>query len=211
MFITLDDYYTIAEYNEALQALDNNGFKYKEYINTKPPYQWFIEVPQRPMMVNYDELPKAELRFIVNKVEPARANEEYLLQRRVSDDGKKALKKYVFNKPLLEAQSSDYACFFQVRNKEQMLELSQKLGKLYYFGRYYTKFRIGLCTNKMIRNFIDPEDILVQKEKSILQMEQDLNFKIFKLNDRLRKFTETPYFLDGQFHQVKIKKFNTTL
>ena len=211
MLITIDEYYGIDFYNECRQALTNNGIAYKEYIAVKSPYNWYLDIPSTPIMVNYDVITNAQERFIVNKVEAALPNEEYILQRRQSDAGKSALVTYTLNKPLLEAQNSDYACFFNARNREQLTELSKTLGKIYYFGRYYNKFKVALCYNKMIKNYVDASEILTEKETSVYQMELDLNYKVFKLNDRLRKFTNTPSFENGAYNPVKIQQFNLHL
>ena len=134
--ITIDEYYNTSYYKECLQALKKNTVKYKEYIHVKAPFNWYLDIKETPIMVNYEVLPKAERKFLVNKVEPATPTDEYLLERRESMNGSKALVNYVKNKPLRMADKSDYACFFSVKNKEQMLELSKTLGKLYYFGKY---------------------------------------------------------------------------
>jgi hypothetical protein len=210
-YVTIDDYYDIEFYNECRNALLTNNTPVIEYINVKPPYSWYLELDNLPVLVNYDRLSRSMEKYIVNKVEPATSNEEYLLQRRDSNSGKKSLDIYVKNAPLREADNSDFACFFNARNKDQLLELSKTLGKIYYFGRYYNKFKVAMCTNKMIKNFIDPDDILVEKSSGAIQMELDLNWKVFKLNDRLRKFTETPLFVDGKYKPVKISKFTFNL
>ena len=211
MLITIDEYYDVKFYKECLQALSNNGIKYKEYISLRSPYNWYLEIDSLPIMVNYDIASRKTEKFIVNKVEPALPNEAYLLQRRIGDIGKKALPFYAFNDPLNKVTKSDYACFFNVSSKEQLERLSKQLGEIYYFGRYYhNKFKIGLCYNKMIKNFINVSDILVEKNSTVTQMELDLNWDVFKLQDRLRKFTQTPSFKDGKFQPVKIKQFNFT-
>ena len=209
---TIDEYYDILFYNECLNALKNNNVVFKEYINLRPPYNWYIATESLPILVNYDLLDKTQEKFLVNKVEPTLASEEYLLLRKMSNAGKKAINFYVLNEPLQFAENSNYACFFNLRSKEQALELSRSLGKIYYFGKYYNnKFRVALCFNNMIKNFISPEDILVEKETSATQMELDLNWKVFKLKDKLRKFTNTPYFDNGVFKTVKIQQFNFNL
>lgn len=212
MLITIDEYYDIDFYNESIQALKNNGVEYKQYILAKPPYSWYIDLPDNPLMINYDNITSSMKQFLVNTVEPAYANEAYLLQRRPSVGAKKSIEVYILNNALKQANNSDYACFFNIRNKEQIESLSKDLGKIYFFGRYYNnKFKIGLCTNKMIQNFVPKEDILVTKTRSVLQMELDLNYKVFKLKTRLRKFSQTPYWENGNLHQVKISQFNLNL
>lgn len=210
-YVTVDEYYNTSQYNEMLQALVNNNVPFSEFIHIKPPFNWYIELFQEPIMVNFDKISKQELKYLVNKVEGATPNDDYLLQRRDSMNGVKAFKHYTINEPLAKANKSDYACFFNVKNKTQMEELSKELGELWYFGKYYNSIRVGLCLNKMIKNKIDPSDILVEKSKDVTQMELDLNFKVFRLKYKLRKFTETPSFKNGLYKPVKISRFNVNL
>ncbi len=208
MFYTLDDYYPIEFYNEVKSSLRNNDVEYKEYISIKPPFNWYFKIDQSPIMVNYDELPKKEQRWLIQKVKPLRANEEYLFQRRNDDTGSKAILKYTENKPLQEARKSDYACFFNVKNKDELERISKEFpGKIYFMGKYYSnKYRVCLCTNKMIKNFIDPEQILLEnKFKDAGRFEAELNFKVFRGNDMLEKHTDTPYILNGKMNYVGIK------
>jgi len=211
MLITIDPYYDTAFYLECIQALRNNNVTYKEYINSKAPFDWVLELDREPIMVNYDEFPKNIQMYLVNKVEPATPGEEYLLQRKTALSGSKSFEFYCINEPLRQADKSDYACFFLLKNREQGIALSKKLGPIWYFGKYYNNIRVGLCLNSMIKNMIPLQEILIEKTKSSTQMELDLNFKVFRLNDRLRKFTETPKFENGSFIPVKIKQFNVNI
>lgn len=212
--LTIDPYYNIEQYNEGLSALKNNSVEYKEFISTKTPFNWFLELPQLPIMTNFDEVNKTEAKFLIAKVLPARANEEYLLQRRNSDDGYKALEKFTLNEPLRLGKDG-YACFFNIRNKEQLIDLSRLFpDKIWYFGKYRNKFKVAYCTNAMIKNFIPKEDILVEKsggDRGIYDLEVELNFKIFRLQDRLLKYTETPYFMNGKYYPVKIEQFKVQI
>jgi len=208
---TIDEYYDINFYIEAIQAMRNNSVDYKEYILAKAPFNFYVDSKNTPIMVNYDVLTNAMQKYIVNKVEPATPSDEYMLARRNEYAGIKGLKQYALNKPMNKINNSDYACFFNLKSREQGLELSKTLGPIIYFGKYYNNTRVALCYNKMIKNYIELSDILVEKTKNATQMELDLNYKIFRLNDRLRKFTEQPYFNNGKFIPVKIKQFNLTI
>lgn len=205
-YVTIDDYYDVDFYNETLQALKNNDVRFAQYIMTIAPYHFVIEIFREPIMVNYDTLPNNKLQYLINVVEPATPRDDYLLQRRGSFEGIKALKQYGLNDPLREAEKSDYACFFHLKNRAEGVELSKTLGKIYFFGTYIKNTHVALCTNKMIKNFV-PDQILVEKSKSVIDMETELNYKYFRLQNRLRKFTNTPYFDNGIFYNVKIKQF----
>ena len=209
-YISIDDYYSIDQYNESLQALRNNSVSFSQYIYTKTPYNFVIEIFREPIMINYDLFTNNQLQYLINAVEPSKPQEEYLLQRRDSYEGIKGLIQYGLNEPLRQADKSDYACFFNLKNYAEGMTLSKSLGKIYYFGKYIKNTKLALCTNSMIKNFIDPSHILVEKKSSIINMELELNYKYFRLQNRLRKFTNTPYFNNGKFNNVKIKQFDFT-
>lgn len=207
-FITIDPYYPTSFYNEVKETLKNNEVEFTEFINIKPPYDWYFQIDQKPIMVNYDEMPSKEERWLVNKIQPLRANEEYLFLRRENDKGPKALLKFIENEPLKEARLSDYAVFFTVKNREELEKLTKDYpGKVWYFGRYFNnRFRVCLATNKMVKNFLDPAQILVEKtDNAPGHFESELNWRIFRGTDMLLKYTETPYFEDGKYFKVKVK------
>lgn len=215
---TIDPYYSNQFYNECKEALKNNNIDFNEYINIKPPYNWYFELKQEPIIVNYDKATNSEERWMVGKVNALRPNEEYLLLRRDNDNGQKALLKFVENEPMREARKSDYAVFFTIKNKEDGLALSKDFpGKIWYLGKYYNnRFRLCLCTHKEIKGFLNEDEVLLESSKELSEpgrFESELNWKVFRLKDRLVKFTETPYFENGIFNPVKIKgslsgKFN---
>lgn len=212
MLITIDPYYTITEYRQATAALDNNKINYKEFLSIRAPYNWYVDLESIPSMTNFDEITKSQERFLVNIIKPIRPNEEYLVQRRDNDKGEKAIERFVLNDPLREAEKSDYSCFFNVKSSDELREISKSVPgtKFYYFGKYFgNKYKIVLCNNKMIRNFVQLENILTEKspKESVIDMEVELNYKFFRLRERLEKYTEQPYFLDGKYFPVKIENF----
>jgi hypothetical protein len=210
MFVTVDPYYTSQFYNECREALKNNKVVFDEFINIKAPYDWYFQVDQKPLFVNYDSATDSESRWMVNRVQPLRPNEEYLLQRRDNDNGPKALLKFVENEPLKLARKSSYAVFFTIKNREEGERLTREYpGKVWYMGKYYNnKYRICLATHAAARNYLNADQVLLEKNKDLSEpgrFEAELNWKVLRGNDRLIKFTETPYFEDGKYRPVKIK------
>lgn len=208
MYITIDPYYDIEFYNQAKEAMKNNGVEFKEFISVKPPYDWYFQLDQKPIMVDYDEASDSETRWLVNAVQPLRDNEEYLMLRRNNDNGPKALLKFVENEPMRQARLSDYAVFFTVKNRQEIESITKDYpGRVWFMGKYYNnKFNVCLATNKMVKNFINEDQILMEKTSDEPgRFEAELNFKIFRGKDMLLKFTETPYFEDGKFNRVAIK------
>lgn len=208
MFITIDPYYSTQFYNEAKEAMKNNGIEFKEFIYIKAPYDWYFKLDTKPVMVNYDELPETEQRWLVNVVKPLRDNEEYTLMRRDNDKGPNALLKFVENEPMRQARLSDYAVFFRVKNREEAEMITKDYpGRVWFMGKYFkNKYKVCLATNSMIKNFLNDDQILVEKSGNEPgRFESDLNFKIFRGKDMLLKFTETPYFEGGKYFRVAIK------
>ena len=204
--ITIDEYYDVQFYNECKEALKNNHIDFKEFISIKAPYHWYFDVDQKPIMVNYDEATKQDTRFMVTKVQPLLSNEEYLLLRR--DDGQgKGILKYIENEPLKEARLSDYAVFINI-TKETAQRITKELPvKIWYLGKYYNnKYRVGLCTNQMILNYLDKSDILLEKSSDEPgRFEADFNYHFLKGKDFIDKYTQTPYFENGNIVQPKVK------
>lgn len=208
-FITIDPYYSIPFYRQSKETLKNNGIGFDEYINIKAPFDWYLDIDQKPIMVDFDEATSSEMRWMVQTVKPVKANDEYLLMRRDNDNGPKALLKFVENEPMREARLSDYACLFTVKNREEAESISKDYpGKIWYLGKYYNnRFRVCLATNSMIKNLMNKEQILIEKNKDLSEpgrLEAELNYKIFREKDRLVKFSETPTIENGVFKPVKI-------
>ena len=210
MFYTLDNYYSVKFYNQVKEALKNNNIKFSEFINIKTPYNWYFKLVDtiKPIMVNYDEIQKN--RFLVRKVQTLRPNEEYLLQRREDDSGAN-IKKYIFNDAFRDAE--EYGILFHIKSKDELLKLSKDFpGKIYYLGKYYdNKFRVCLCNNNMIKNYIQPDQILLEKTPEMKEpgrFEAEFNYRVLKLNDYIVKYTETIYAQNGSL--VRPKVFDTT-
>lgn len=209
MFYTLDNYYGVKFYNDTREALKNNQIKFKEFIEIKSPYNWYIKLDDnlKPIMVNYDE--KQKYRFLVQKVKALRSNEEYLLQRREDDAGTN-IKKYIFNDAFRD--SEEYGIFFHIKSKDELLKISKEFpGKIYYLGKYYdNKYRVCICNNIMIKNYINPGQILLEKTPEMKEpgkFEAEFNYRVLKLNDYIVKYTETIYALNGSL--VRPKVFDT--
>lgn len=209
MLITIDPYYGTQFYNECKEALRNNQVPYKEFVSIKAPYNWYLQLDQKPIMVNYDIASDSESRWLISKVIPLRPNEEYLLLRRDNDVGAKAVMKFVENEPLKEARTSEYAVFFTIKNRQHGEQLTKDYpGKIWFMGKYYdNKYRVCLATHPVIKGFLDPDQILLEKTQEMQEpgrFESELNWKVFRRNDYLVKFTETPYFEGGRLVRPKI-------
>lgn len=208
MFITIDPFYSVQFYNECLEALKNNGIEYKEYISIKPPYNWVLEIDQYPIMLNYEELNNSHLKFLVNKITPLTDNESYLLYRRDKDKNNPNLDRFVLNDSFGACKKEEYGILFNAKGRDHLLDLSKDFpDKIWYMGKYYNnRYRVCLSDNKMIKNYIDKDDILLEYTGGdIYSFEAEFNWKVLRNNDILVKYTKTPFFKNGKYHPVKIK------
>ena len=196
MFITIDPYYDVERYNESLQALMNNGVKFEEYISTRTPYNWYLKLDTAPIMMNYDILTKDIKKFLVRKTLPLQTNDEIKLFRR-----NQYFSHYTSNDAL--STFKDYGVFFTLKNSESVIGLSKKIPlKIWYFGRYYNnRYNVYFCNSPLVKTFLVETDT---KIKDINSLECELNYKIFLGKDFLKKYTETPYYLEGQFYKPSV-------
>lgn len=211
---TIDPYYDIIRYNESIEALKNNSIDFTEFVYIKPPYNWYIECNQVPIIMNYDLLKPTQRRFVVPKVKGLRPNEDYHLLRK-NDSVSGNLAKYVNNKPLQDAYDSDYAVFFKLKNNDEAISISKEYpGKIWFFGKYLNnRIRVFLATNNSILAFISRENILLEKNadngkelKEIGRFEAEFNYRVLLKKDFLKKYTETPYFENGVLIKPNINK-----
>lgn len=214
-YVTLDPYYNNQFYNEAKEALKNNKIDFKEFISIKPPFNFYFGLDDSlsPLMVNYDEANKSDEKWLINKVIPVRAVDEYILLRRESDSSANSIKKFIYNEPLKFAAKSNYACFFNIKSRNQVIEISKLYPfKIWYLGKYYyNRYKIGLALEDIIKNFVPEEDILLEKNdgefNEIGRFEAALNYRVFLQKERLIKYSMTPYIENGQYFKTQYKTY----
>ena len=205
MIVTLDQYYDTNFYNECLQALKNNGVEFKEYISTKAPYQFYIDVDVQPAFVNYDEVSQSYGRHLVNVIRPLTPQSDYVYLRRDSYSGPKALQQYGINDALRSAQETKEGIFFTA-TRESILRISKEYPrKIWFMGRYFNRrYVVFFADSLLIKNYLNSENILVEGSGfgDVTDLETELNYRVFHLKDRLMKLSETPYVQGGKFHPI---------
>lgn len=203
--ITIDPYYDIQYYNECKEALKNNGIEFTEFISTKPPFEYYFEIPDLPVLVNYDKVPRSYSKWFVSVVRALKPNDDYIYERRASYTGLKAINHYAVN-DVFEAMQKSGECILFTSTKAEIQRLSKKYPrKIYYMGKYFNRKYNLFAVDKMIfRNYITTDQVLVESRsfKHITELEVELNFKIFHEKDRLLKLSETPYILDGKYYSI---------
>lgn len=206
-YVTIDPYYDLKFYNETLDALRNNNIKFTECISIKTPNNWYIGVDETnlPKFINFDLCSKTEERFLISKVRPCIPADEIKLYRRHKG---KTIEPYITNDAF--KSSTGYLCLFDLKNKIDGYELSRKIGRFYYLGKYYSnKYRVCITDNPNIKNFIPLDNILMEstnaETKETLRMECDFNYKVLFNKERIQKFTLTPYFENGIYELPTIQ------
>lgn len=206
MLITIDPFYDIEFYNRCKNSLENNKCEYREFISTKPPYYWYLDIKNAPQLLDYTKAEKVDKIHLVSVAKPIKT-QDYWKHYRRGNDTKGNIDRFVVNDAYEEAKSSSYYAFVNIRSKTQALRISAKLKgiKMWYFGFYYKRYRVYLINNEVITTIIPREDILVSDTKDIVKLEQKLNFDKFRLQDFLVKNSETVYMLNGRVHLPSYK------
>lgn len=207
-YITIDPFMSIKEYSNVITALNNNNVKYNEFISTKPPYNWYINLNELPIMVNYDIGTPNDNRFLVSKVKPLRPNEFYKLKRRETDGTSQAsLEKFIYNDAFKDVKNK-YAICFRYKSNVELQELTRKLGiRVYKLGTYRGR-QLAIGYNKYIKGEITPEYIVMEKlpkeMNNIGEFEMMINYKWLNSKDKIIKYTQTPYVENGKLNQTKV-------
>jgi len=198
--VTIDPYYDLSDYNEALQALENNKIKYKEWISTFSPYEFYLHLDgQKPVMMNYDIPTKTIWQKLVSKVQPLTINDEVVLYRRGNNVSN--LKDYINNDVFKTAFNAKDTIVFLYENKEQLLSLSKTYGVIYPIGKYLKGAkRLAICFDTKIKNVLTPSDIQLEIGKhKIGELEMKINYKVLRNIDKIEKWVRTPKFKDGKY------------
>lgn len=202
-YITIDPFYDIQFYNETLEALKNNDVEFKELLSTKAPYQFYLEVPDVPMFINYEKANSGFTRYLINIIDPLKPDQAYIYRRRDSFSGIKGIKHYGINDALKTGQESGEGIFFHMERDEAYRISKEYPRKIWFMGRYFKrKYKLFFTDKLLIKNFINPDQVLIEgsKFKIITDLEVELNYKIFREKDRLEKLSETTYLLDGKYN-----------
>lgn len=194
------DKYDIKLYNEFLSNLTKHNIDYSEYVCTRDN-KFYLSTQLEPFILDYTLIQNASKMFLISKTKGVNNQDIYQYRRQKVTASKDNLKlcindAYQYFIDLNQKQKNSVFYFVNISNKERAEALSKQLGRLYYFGFYYNKYRVYLTNNQYTTNYIDPENILVSSN-DLFDAEMQLNYNIFRLNDRLKKFSQTPYRENG--------------
>ena len=188
MIFSLDKYYSTTFYNKIIETLKKKKVQFEEFINVKN-YQFYIKTKLDPVILDYEKLYGGGEFHIVKKVKTLNPNEEYLYSRIKNQTGSSAL----------EFAKNDYMKYFNTMsfiilgNHEEAVQLSKKVGRVYYAGRYMGRWNLYVIDGR-----IKHPNILANGKP--LECELKLNY-IFAKKDMLEKYTQTPFWEFGVYHQ----------
>lgn len=194
------DKYNIKEYNQFLLNYKKHNVIYNEYVSTKN-YQFVLETASYPEILDYTTLNKTQSIFLVSKVKAVVTQDENKLKRKNITNNATNLEyckndAYIYFDPAPKSKSStSYYYFLNIPNKEQAQKLSKSIGRIYFLGKYL-RYSIYLTNNQYTAEFVNLDDILVG-DSDIFNAEIKLNYEVFRLQTRLKKFSMTPYFEAG--------------
>lgn len=200
MIWTIDGDYDLQEYNKVIASMQANAISYNEYIHTKN-YKFYIETPQEPWCLKYENIDLQFSYFLVAKTVPLQSNEIIKYSRRSEHSGKAALK-LAYN-DALESAKGQYIYFFHLTNKDAAKELSKEIGKIWYFGRYFgNRYHVFMSANQYLTKYVKLDYIL--SSGTPLEAEMQLYYQAFNRQDRLKKYSQTPAYENGQYLRPKI-------
>ena len=200
MIWTIDSGYTIEDYNRIIKVLESKQIPFNEYISTKN-YQFYIETEFDPFVLDYKIIDKQFSYFLVAKTKFLQSQESIRYTRRNEHKGKSALK-LAYN-DVFTKYKDDYITFFTLSNTMKAKALSKDIGRIYYMGRYLNgRYRVFCSNNQYLLRFVNVDDVLASGEP--LEAEMELYYNAFNRLDRLKKFSQTPYYENGDYQRPKV-------
>ena len=187
MIFTLDKNYSTTFYNKIIETLKKKKVNFEEFINVKN-YLFYIKTKIDPVILDYEKLYGGGEFHLVRKVKTLNSTEEYLYSRIKNQTGS----------GVLEFAKNDYMKYFNTMSfialgsHDDAVQLSKKIGRVYFAGRYMTRWNIYAIDGR-----IKHPNILATGKP--LECELKLNY-IFAKKDILEKYTQTPFWEFGVYH-----------
>lgn len=210
MIFTIDPYYNIQFFNRTLEALKNNKVNFELFVDSKSPYYFYIDCPIQPVFLDYDVISSSRERNLVSLVQPLTPQSDYKYLRRSSHTGKKGLEHYSTNDVFAQMNKTKEGVIFQM-TAENAFKVSKKYPrKIWFLGRYLSNsYTVFAQDSLIIKNYLHkvPHRIL-QEGKSFnhsTELEQEVNYKIFSLRDRIIKLDETPFLNNGKLTNPRVR------
>lgn len=217
-YVTFDPYYGQREYTKFLNSARNNGVVFSEWINVRPPYNWYVKinVQDMPKFVDFDVAKTQQETYMIKVIAPLVAQDELPLKRRDSDTSTN-FERFVVNDMWKEVNEAQSLLFFKYKTKEQLMAITKmpemKDTKVYLSGKvreWYT----AITTNQFVRGLIPQGDFLYSITNNAIfeqpgELEYFLNAKIIRTDKLHKKNTRTDYYMNGRYYPV-VQSASTT-
>ena len=212
-FITFDEYYGVEQYNSFINSAKNNDVEYTEWVNIRPPYNWYLRVDSKdiPKFVDFDTATSSQERFMVKKTDPLKPSDEYYLMRR-EGNGTTNLNKFLRNDMWDYISEKQNFILFRGRSVEQLMSISRnpemKDTKIFILGTY-RGWKLAVTDNKFIEGFLEMNQILHTEYDSkrlvneSYELEAYINYYILRTDKISKKNLETTYVMNGAYFPVK--------
>ncbi|MCD6370814.1 MAG: hypothetical protein J7L63_04925, partial [Thermoplasmata archaeon] len=137
------------------------------------------------------------------KVLPLVVNDEFKLYRR-NDKVSTIFRDVANNDAFNESLESKQTIIFSSMNKEFVQNISRQIdGKFYPLGKHYNKYKLWMCFNPEVKNYVTPGNILMEVGKMGMgKLEQKINFELLKNKEKIVKYIRTPHYENGKFKQT---------
>ncbi len=209
ILISFDESYDQVQYNSFIANLKTNKVEFKEFVSTRAPYYFYVEVDSKytPVFLKYKVAPKGIYRYLLERVKPLQNNEQMLLTRRLSDSAIN-FEKFVSPNIFIDLKSADYAVVFRYRNKDQLIEMTKDLGiKVFVLGKH-REWNLAFSFNKFIRSYVYNDWVLLEKNSPTLfknpgEFEEELNYKHLIKVKLTNKTIDYPYYENGKYYPLK--------
>lgn len=200
MLWSIDKTYSLELYNHIVATLRTKKIPFSEYISTKN-YKFYIETENDPFILDYETIDPQFAYFLVSKTKYLQSQEAVKYTRRSEHSGRSALK-LAYNDAFTDFKD-DYVYFIHIANASKAKSLSREIGKLYYMGKYVSnRYKVYMTNNQYTGKFVPFDDILASG--NVLDAEMELYFSAFNRLDRLQKYSQTPFFKDGEYFRPKV-------
>lgn len=194
--ISLDPYYSVAEYHDALDAMEFNDVSFHEYIDTRTK-QWYIDLRSTP---THKYMSCKNDMYLVEKVRPLEVLDEEHIKRKPGDT---SLDRYLASDCITElAMSGRSVAYAFVTTLPEVQKLSRDSQyKIWWFGKYLNGTCICACE---ANPKVPGKTIMVPPQVALFDIE--IRKRLLEYRDFLRKYTKQPYFKGGKFYGFRGRK-----
>lgn len=189
--ITLDPWYTVEEYQAAVDALKYNRVNFNEYIDIRSK-QWFIDIPSAP---THKYMTCTNDRYLVKTITVLDYNELAQYRRQPGTD----VERFLNNDCIVDFSKSHSAAYAFTIKASDAQSLSKKC-KVYWFGMY-GNIGVGVSTcYPTMAHKVTSVPLIIGNFDTVIRKE------LFGYKYYLKKYTHQPYFLDGKFYSWRGKR-----